>query len=165
MKRLSIFTSLVLLASLTSCTPSHDSMKKLNAKWECDYLSFNINKKWELSEGNGMADSAYGCWTWDDTEGHNYIRFTAYKFDLYKKLSNYQARDYYDNNKEPEDMKSESSFVVNNQAYIVVSKSPDGDNKKIIFYADKLKGCFEYAYYDETIVKEIVNSISFKEIK
>ena len=164
-KMLSICTSLVFLALLVACTPSHDSMKKLNTKWECDYLSFDINKKWELTEGSGMANSAYGSWSWDDTEGHNYIRFSAFKFDLYKKLSDYEARDYYDKNKKPEDMKSESSFVVNNQAYVVVSKDLEGDTKKIMFYSDKLQGYFEYAYYDESIVKDIIKTISFKDIK
>lgn len=165
MKKLSFCASFLLLILLTSCTPSHDSMKKLNKKYECEYLSFKVNKNWELSEGNGAADSAYAYWSWDDTEGHNYIRFTAYKFDLYDKLSDYQAQDYYEKHKNPEDMKFESSFVVNNQAYIVISKPLDGNDKKILFYADKLHGSFEYAYYDETIVKDIIKSLSFKEIK
>ena len=160
-----ICLSLASIICLTSCTPSHDSMSKLNSKWECEYVSFNINKKWNFSEGSGYADSAYGSWSWSDNDGANFINFSIYKFDLYTKLSDTQAESYYSQNKKPDEMDVESSFVVNNQAYIVVSKPQNSNTKKILFYADKLKGSFEYAYYDESIVKNIIKSMTFKEIK
>lgn len=154
----------LLLFCLTSCTPSHDSMAKLNSQWSCDYVSFKVNKKWDFREGDGSANRAYGYWSWEDNDGKNFIRFTAWKFDLYSKMNDYEAQNYYESNKEPDDMKSESTFVVNNQAYVVVSKAPTSNTKKIYFYADKLHGCFEYAYYDEHIVKDIIKDMKFKSI-
>ena len=161
-KTISAILLFIIFISFCSCTPSRESMKKLNKKWECDYLSFNVNSKWDLNEGDGSANQAFGLWTWADSEGQNYIRFTVYYSDLYKKLSDYETRSYYNSHKNTDDMKSESSFVINNQAYIVISKPKNSDTNKIIFFADKLYGSFEYAYYDESIVKEIVKSISFK---
>lgn len=165
MKKQSLLTLFMIsVLCFTSCTPSHDSMAKLNSTWDCDYVSFSINKKWDFSEGTGLADSAYGVWSWTDNDGANYIRFSIYKFDLYQKLSNYEAESYYRQNKEPEEMDVESTFVINNQAYIIISKPQNSNEKKILFYADKLQGSFEYAYYDESIVKNMIKSMSFKAI-
>ena len=156
---------LITVICFCSCTPHHNSMSKLNYDWECDYVKFKVNKNWDFSEGSGYADSAYGLWSWKDNEGYNSIEFDVYYSFLYKKKDKFEAESYYNKNKNPEDMNVESSFVSNNQAYIVISKPKDSNYKIIKFYSDNLIGSFKYAYYDETIVKNIIASMTFKSIK
>lgn len=159
-----IIVFLVSLCFLTSCTPSHNSMSRLNSSWECEYLKLKTSKRWAQSDGS-VNSTAYASWWWDDKDGKNQIKLTVRNFSFCEKLDRDEAEAEYNRSKKADDMHVEKKFVSNGQAYLIIAKPLNGNTKKIIFYADKLEGEFEFTYYDESIVKKMIDSITFYDIK
>ena len=188
-KALSIIAGMSMLLSLVSCSeaaekPSAESQVEtvdyttLDSSWECDYFKIGTNSHWEADDSL-IGDLTLANWYWADKDNYHSIYFSISHADLYKKLTQDDAKTEWEQLKDSfmtdDDFKNdkdtlerydgyfvERTFVKNGQAYLIIAKEGDTDaQKRIEFYADSLHGTLSYYQLDEQIVLDMIDSIVF----